>query len=83
MNDNPEVQQGDSADKPSSRPERQPNLLNRWMELLLQLGLGESALRVATNVLLLLVVVGVVCVADSGIVAVGGGLRRGIHGGLR
>ena len=60
MNDNPEAQQGDSADKTSSRPERQPNLLNHWIELLLQLGLGESALRMATNILLLVAVVGVV-----------------------
>ncbi len=42
------------------RKERLPSLFNRWMELLLQLGLGESTLRVATNALLLIAVVGVI-----------------------
>ena len=47
------------------RSERQPNFLNRWMELLLQLGLGESTLRVATNTLLLVAVVGVVLLVQG------------------
>ncbi|MBT3321034.1 MAG: M23 family metallopeptidase [Anaerolineae bacterium] len=40
----------------SHHSERPPNLFNRWMELLLQLGLGESTLRVATNALLLIII---------------------------
>ncbi len=59
--DTPEAQQGDSAENGNiPRSERPPNILNRWMELLLQLGLGESALRLATNILLLVAVVGVI-----------------------
>ena len=59
--DTPESQQGDSAENGNiPRSERPPNILNRWMELLLQLGLGESALRLATNTLLLVAVVGVI-----------------------
>ena len=44
----------------SSSSERLPNFFNRWMELLLQLGLGESALRVATHLFFLLAVVGII-----------------------
>lgn len=61
MNQNPEAKQGESADdgkKP--RSERPPSLISRWLELLLQLGLGETTLRVASNALLLIAVVGVI-----------------------
>ncbi|MBT3190816.1 MAG: peptidoglycan DD-metalloendopeptidase family protein [Anaerolineae bacterium] len=50
-----DVENGNTA-----RSERPPNLFNRWMELLLQLGLGESALRVATNALFLIAVIGII-----------------------
>ena len=61
MNDNPESQQGDSAERGESpRSERMPNFFSRWMELLLQLGLGESTLRLATNTLLLVAVAAVI-----------------------
>ncbi len=60
-NDIPEADQGDLAENwKNSRSERPPNFLNRWLEFLLQLGLGESTLRMASNALLLLAVVGVV-----------------------
>lgn len=68
-NNNPKASPGDSPDGTSGRgadkgdkrqSERSPSLLNLGMEYLFQLGLGESALRVATNILLLVVVVGVI-----------------------
>jgi len=68
-NEIPDLKQGDSPDSISGqnaetgeipRSERDPNLLTRWMELLLQLGLGESTLRVATNAFLLVAIVGVI-----------------------
>lgn len=66
LKDTPEIKQGASAKNGNTpRSERPPNLLNRWMELLLQLGLGESALRVATNALLLVAVVGVILLMQS------------------
>ena len=62
-NDNLEAQQGDSAEAPLS--ERPPNFFTRWTEMLLQLGLGESALRVATNALFLIAVVGVILLMQN------------------
>jgi len=57
----PDPEQGDAAkDGKTPRSERPQSLLARWMELLLQLGLGESTLRVATNVLLVVALVGIV-----------------------
>mgnify|MGYP001089365871 CR=1 FL=1 len=61
LNDHPEAEQGTKAETgktPSA--ERPPSFFDRWTEILFQLGLGGSTLRVATNVLLLLAVVGVV-----------------------
>lgn len=64
--DIPEAQQGDSAENGNvPRSERPPTTLNRWTELLLQLGLGESALRLATNALFLVAVVGVVLIMQG------------------
>ena len=61
IKDTSEIKQGNVAkDKNRSHSERPPSLLNRWTEILLQLGLGESALRVTTNALFLAAVVGVV-----------------------
>lgn len=59
LNNDPEEKQGEAAGK-KSRVERRPNIFRRWLELLLQLGLGESTLRLASNALLLVVVVGVI-----------------------
>ena len=38
----------------------QPNQITKWMEALAHLGLGESALRIGTNILTILLVVVVV-----------------------
>ena len=59
LNPNPEQEQGDATGK-KTRVERRPNIFRRWLELLLQLGLGESTLRLASNVLLLVAAVGVI-----------------------
>ncbi len=57
----PDPKQGDAAkDGKTPRLDRPQNFLARWMELLLQLGLGESTLRVATNFFLVLALIGVV-----------------------
>lgn len=61
LNKNPEAEQGENAvhgKKP--RSERPPGFVSRALELLLQLGLGESTLRLASNALLLTAVVGVI-----------------------
>ena len=61
LKDIPEIKQGDAAENENlPRSERQPNLLNRSMQLIYQLGLGESALRAATNAFLLIAVIGVI-----------------------
>ena len=57
----PEVSEGEPAETeatPSSQ--HRPNPLSRWMEMLLQMGLGESVLRLGTNALLIVVVFGVI-----------------------
>ena len=68
-NEIPDSKQGGAPDRISGqdaetgqipRSERDPSLLTRWMELLLQLGLGESTLRVATNTFLFIALVGVI-----------------------
>ncbi len=68
-NEIPDSKQGGAPDRISGqdaetgqipRSERDPSLLTRWMELLLQLGLGESTLRVATNTFLFVALVGVI-----------------------
>lgn len=60
-NDMPEADQGEGAENgEKSRTERPPSFFSRWMEVLLQLGLGEATLRLASSALLLLVVIGVV-----------------------
>ena len=41
------------------QPNERPSLFAKWMESLAHLGLGESALRIGTNVLTVLLVVGV------------------------
>jgi len=58
LNDHPD--NGQKQDPENARVERAPGFFDRWTQVLFQLGLGGSALRVATNVLLLLAVVGVV-----------------------
>ncbi|MBT3336943.1 MAG: peptidoglycan DD-metalloendopeptidase family protein [Anaerolineae bacterium] len=61
LNENPEAEQGENAEHgKKSRSERPSSFFSRSLELLLQLGLGESTLRLASNALLLIVVVGVV-----------------------
>ncbi len=55
-----EISAQDAKAESASRSERPQNLLNRWMDLLYQLGLGESALRIGTNALLLLAVIGTI-----------------------
>ncbi|NOY98059.1 MAG: M23 family metallopeptidase [Chloroflexi bacterium] len=53
----PQASQGDAAEAEEiSSPEHGPNIIARWMETLLQMGLGESILRVGTNALSLIVV---------------------------
>lgn len=68
-NNTPESFNGDSPEGASERgiengerrrSERKPNFFNLGMEYLFQLGLGESALRVATNILFLVAIVGVI-----------------------
>ncbi|OQY30465.1 MAG: hypothetical protein B6I38_07480 [Anaerolineaceae bacterium 4572_5.1] len=59
--DIPQNPQGEAAESEDlSHPKHRPNLFARWMEMLLQMGLGESILRLGTNALLLTVVFGVV-----------------------
>ncbi len=61
LDQDPEAEQGASAENgKKSRAERSPNFFSRSLEFLLQLGLGETTLRVASNALLLIVVVGVI-----------------------
>ena len=61
LNQDPEAEQGESADNGKKiRSERPQSFLSRSLELLLQLGLGESTLRLASNILLLVVVIGVI-----------------------
>ena len=73
-NNNPEASPEDSPSGTSGRgadngeirqAERRPNLFNRGMEYLFQLGLGESALRMATNILLLVAVIGVILLMQA------------------
>ena len=74
LENTPEINNGDSQKEAPGlgiengdrrRSKRKPNLLNRGMEYLFQLGLGESALRVATNLLLIVAVVGVILFMQS------------------
>jgi len=50
----------DNEEKKGETSEEQPSLVTRWMERLAHLGLGEVTLRIGTNVLAILLVVGVV-----------------------
>lgn len=64
LNKNPDEKQGEAAGK-KLPVERSPNIFRRWLEFLLQLGLGESTLRAASNALLLVMVVGVIVMFRS------------------
>ena len=59
LNQDPKSELGEATEK-KSRSERRPSFFRRWMELLLRLGLGESTMRLASNALLLVVVIGVI-----------------------
>jgi murein DD-endopeptidase MepM/ murein hydrolase activator NlpD len=52
----PQEAEGDAGEQPKERP----NLITKWMESLARLGLGESAMRIATNALTILFVILVV-----------------------
>jgi murein DD-endopeptidase MepM/ murein hydrolase activator NlpD len=52
----PQENEGASGEQPRERP----NLIIKWMESLVHLGLGESAMRIGTNVLTILFVILVV-----------------------
>ena len=60
--EDPPVSSGDAKEtgEVSTPKNKQKGLLSRWSEALLQMGLGESMLRVGTSVLSLVVVVAVV-----------------------
>ncbi len=49
-----------NEDKRGELPDRQPNIITRWMERLAHLGLGELSARVGTNALAVVMVVAVV-----------------------
>jgi len=56
--DIPQISQGDAAEvEEISTSKNKPNLISRWLETLVQMGLGESVLRFGTNALALMVVV--------------------------
>ncbi len=64
--DAPQPDQGDdAAEQEILQPDREPNILTRWLEMLARMGLGENLLRLGTNMLLLLVVVVVVWLMQS------------------
>jgi murein DD-endopeptidase MepM/ murein hydrolase activator NlpD len=46
----------DNEATPGGQTDKRPNLILRWMDSLAQLGLGESALRIGTNILIILFV---------------------------
>jgi murein DD-endopeptidase MepM/ murein hydrolase activator NlpD len=48
-----------------SAPIRQPSLVSRWMNSLLQMGLGESLLRVSTNLFSILAIAAVILLARA------------------
>jgi hypothetical protein len=53
----PQAPQGDKAEVKENFPaEHKPNLIARWLENLLQMGLGESVLRLGTNLMSLVLV---------------------------
>ncbi len=49
----------------SSSHNRQPSLIARWVNSLLQMGLGESLLRVGTNLLAIIAIVTVILLAQA------------------
>jgi len=49
----------------SSTPLRRPSLISRWMNNLVQMGLGESLLRVGTNLFSIVVIVIVILLAQA------------------
>ncbi len=49
----------------SSAPLRRPSLISRWMNNLVQMGLGESLLRVGTNLFSIVVIVIVILLAQA------------------
>jgi murein DD-endopeptidase MepM/ murein hydrolase activator NlpD len=57
----PQDTEGESGEQPKARP----NLLTKWIESLPHLGLGESVLRIGTNVLTILFVIFVVWVMQT------------------
>jgi murein DD-endopeptidase MepM/ murein hydrolase activator NlpD len=60
--EDPPVSSGDAKEtgEVSTQKDKEKGFLSRWLEALLQMGLGESMLRVGTSVLSLIVVVAVV-----------------------
>lgn len=60
LNQEPDTKQGEAAESGKRARSEHSTIFGRWLELLLQLGLGESTLRLASNALLLIVVIGVV-----------------------
>jgi len=53
----PQAPQGDKAEVKENFPaEHKPNFITRWLENLLQMGLGESVLRLGTNLMSLVLV---------------------------
>lgn len=57
------AQPGESGPKESSFP-RKPNRVSSWMQSLIQMGLGESLLRAATNIFSVLAIVIVIWLAQ-------------------
>jgi murein DD-endopeptidase MepM/ murein hydrolase activator NlpD len=60
--EDPPVSSGDAKEtgEVSTQKDKEKGFLSRWLEALLQMGLGESMLRVGTSVLSLVVIVAVV-----------------------
>lgn len=54
-----------SVPEKESTPIRQPGLVSRWMNSLLQMGLGESLLRVSTNLFSILAIAAVILLARA------------------
>lgn len=62
----PQAPQGDKAEVKENFPaEHKPNLIARWLENLLQMGLGESVLHLGTNLMSLVLVFVVIGLMQS------------------
>ncbi len=60
LQDFPQENTGDQGER-----QRKPALLIQWMDALARLGLGETTVRVATNILAVLLVIGVVWLMET------------------